>query len=103
MGIGCVWERDGRKREGGKQAGGVVDACFVFPVADVKNSSNTTNTTSQSVRWPPSMVATENSPDCSCCQARFSPLSFDACLHLCSFDPSLQTGWVGRRRLFDQP
>ena len=59
------------------------------PVANVKNSPKTTNTTSQSVRWPPSLVATENSPDCSCRQARFSPLSLDACLHLCSFDPSL--------------
>ena len=86
VGMGGVCGRDGRRREG---EGGAVDAGFVLPVANVKNSSNTTNTTSQSVRWPPSLVATENSPDCSCRQARFSPLSLDACLHLCSFDPSL--------------
>ena len=48
----CVWERGGRG--GGREGeGGVGDAGFVLPVAYVKNSSNTTNTTSQSVRWPP--------------------------------------------------
>ena len=68
----CGWK--GRRKGEGK--GGVVDAGFVLPVAYLKNSSNTT---SQPVRWHP-CFATENSPDSSCRQARFSSLSLDACL-----------------------
>ena len=65
------WEAGGGRWEG---KGGVIDAGFVLPVPYLTNSSNTTNTTSKL-------------PDCSCRQARFSPVSLDACLHLCSFDP----------------
>ena len=47
----CVWAGGGRRKEGGERR--VVDAGFVLPVAYLENSSNTTNTTWQSVRWHP--------------------------------------------------
>ena len=52
VGMGGVsrWEAGGGRTEG---KGGVVDAGFVLPVAYLKNSSNTTNTTWQSVGWHP--------------------------------------------------
>ena len=87
--------------------GGVVDAGFVLPVAHLKNSSNTTNATSQ-IKIA-SMVATENSPVCVAKHA--SLLSVSMPVHISalsipslhpsspSFPSNLEVQGIGKKRV----